>query len=104
MMDRQIGDQTSLFYEFRHDDRIPEGASVGRINLFLTPVFGCMPEHAYYSEIGRPSIDPALMVRMLIVACCYGLRSEQKLNRKVSCIWLREEQGHHTKSPEEDFV
>ena len=38
---------------------------------------------AYYSEIGRPSIDPELMIRMLIVGYCYGLRSERKLTQEV---------------------
>jgi transposase-like protein DUF772 len=37
----------------------------------------------YYSEIGRPSIDPELMVRVLIVGYCYGLRSERKLTQEV---------------------
>jgi Transposase domain (DUF772) len=77
MMGRQIGDQTSLFYEFRLDDRIPKEHLLRRINLFLTPVLGGMHEQlaSYYSEIGRPSIDPELMVRMLIVGYCYGLGS-----------------------------
>ena len=34
---------------------------------------------AFYSEIGRPSIDPELMIRMLIVGYCYGVRSERRL-------------------------
>jgi transposase len=37
----------------------------------------------YYSEIGRPSVDPELMIRMLIVGYCYGLRSERKLTQEV---------------------
>jgi hypothetical protein len=38
---------------------------------------------ALYSEIGRPSVDPELMIRMLIVGYCYGLRSERKLTQEV---------------------
>jgi transposase len=85
MMGRQIGDQTSLFYEFRLDDRIPKGHLLRRINVFLTAVLDSMHEQLapYYSEIGRPSIDPELMVRMLIVGYCYGLRSERKLTQEV---------------------
>jgi transposase len=90
MMGRQIGDQASLFYEFRLDDRIPKEHLLRRINLFLTPVLGGMhlggmheQLATYYSEIGRPSIDPELMVRMLIVGYCYGLRSERKLTQEV---------------------
>jgi transposase len=73
MMGQQIGDQTSLFYEFRLDDRIPKEHLLRRIDLFLTPVLGGMHEQlaSYYSE-GRPSIDPELMVRMLIVGYCYA--------------------------------
>ena len=37
----------------------------------------------YYSEIGRPSVDPELMIRMLIIGGCYGLRSERKLTQEV---------------------
>src|SRR4051794_15778826 len=37
----------------------------------------------YYSEIGRPSVDPELMIRMLIVGYCYGLRSDGKLTQEV---------------------
>ena len=85
MMGRQTGDQTSLFYEFRLDDRIPKDHLLRRINLFLTSVLDGMHEQlaSYYSEIGRPSIDPELMVWMLIVGYCYGLRSERKLTQEV---------------------
>ena len=37
----------------------------------------------YYNEIGRPSVDPELMIRMLIIGSCYGLRSERKLTQEV---------------------
>jgi hypothetical protein len=69
MMGRQIGDQASLFYEFRLEDRIPKDHLLRRINVFMTPVLSDMREQLkpYYSEIGRPSIDPELMIRMLIV-------------------------------------
>jgi transposase len=85
MMGRQIGDQTSLFYKFRLDDRIPKGHLLRRINVFLTPVLDNMHVQLapYYSEIGRPSIDPELMIRILIVGYCYGFRSERKLTQEV---------------------
>jgi transposase len=38
---------------------------------------------SYYSDIGRPSVDPELMIRMLIVGYCYGLRSERRLIQEV---------------------
>jgi hypothetical protein len=37
----------------------------------------------YYSDIGRPSVDPELMIRMLIVGYCYGIRSERRLTQEV---------------------
>jgi transposase len=85
MMGRQIGDQASFFYEFRLDDRVPQEHLLRRINRFLTPVLDGMHEQLrpYYSEIGRPSIDPELMIRMLIVGYCYGLRLERKLTQEV---------------------
>jgi transposase len=85
MMGRQRGDQTSLFYEFRLEDRIPKDHLLRRINVFVTPVLGEVREQLqpYYSEIGRPSVDPELMLRMLIIGYCYGLRSERKLTQEV---------------------
>jgi transposase len=85
MMGRQGGDQASLFYEFRLEDRIPKDHLLRRINSFVTPVLGDVREQLqpHYSEIGRPSVDPELMLRMLIVGYCYGLRSERKLTQEV---------------------
>ena len=85
MMGRQRGDQTSFFYEFRLDERIPKEHLLRRIDVFVTPVLADMREQLkpYYSEIGRPSVDPALMIRMLIVGYCYGLRSERQLTQEV---------------------
>jgi transposase len=84
-MGRQSGDQASFFYEFRLDDRVPKNHLLRRINLFVTTALAYVHEQLdrYYSEIGRPSIDPELMIRMLIVGCCYGLRSERKLTQEV---------------------
>ena len=86
MMGRQIGDQASLFYEFRLDDLVPKIHLLRRMNVFVTAVLADMHEQLkpYYSEIGRPSVDPELMIRMLIVGYCYGLRSERKLCEEVT--------------------
>jgi hypothetical protein len=75
MMGRQTGDQASLFYEFRLDDRIPKDHLLRRINVFVGPVMGGVRGRlkSYYSEIGRPSIDPELMIRMLIVGYCFAM-------------------------------
>src|ERR1700719_4680243 len=85
MMGRGSGDQASLFYEFRLDDRVPKNHLLRRINVFVTAVLADVHEQLapYYSEIGRPSVDPELMIRMLIIGYCYGLRSERRLTQEV---------------------
>ena len=85
MMGRQSGDQAILFYEFRLDDRVPKNHLLRRINVFVTSALADVHEQPdpYYSEIGRPSVDPELMIRMLIVGYCYGLRSERRLTQEV---------------------
>jgi len=85
MMGRQSGDQASLIYEFCLDDRVPKNHLLRRIDVFVTAALADVHEQLdpHYSEIGRPSIDPELMIRMLIVGYCYGLRSERKLTQEV---------------------
>src|SRR5882762_9809653 len=85
MLGRQSGDQASLFYEFRLDDRVPKNHLLRRINVFVTAALADMHEllRPFYSDIGRPSVDPELMIRMLIVGYCYGLRSERKLTQEA---------------------
>src|SRR4029079_12507372 len=85
MMGRQRRDQGRLFYEFRLEDRIPENHLLRRMNVFVTVALADLHKdlERHYSEIGRPSVDPELMIRMLIVGYCYGLRSERKLCQEV---------------------
>src|SRR6202171_4766134 len=68
MMGRKHREQASLFYVFRLDDMIPKGHLLRRINVFVTSVLGDLHEQLgpFYSDIGRPSIDPELLIRMLI--------------------------------------
>ena len=56
MMGRQTGDQASLFYEFRLEDRVPKDHLLRRINVFVTMVLCDVHEQLkpHYSEIGRP--------------------------------------------------
>jgi transposase len=71
MMGRQGRDQGKLFYEFRLEDRIPENHLLRR------------GWESFYSDIGRPSVAPELMIRMLVVGYCYGIRSERRLTQEV---------------------
>jgi transposase len=85
MMGRQTGDQSQLFYAFNLEERIPDRHLLRRINPIVAGVLGPVREKLkpFYSEIGRPSIDPELMLRMLIVGYCYAVRFERKLCEEV---------------------
>jgi transposase len=85
MMGRQRRDQGKLFYEFRLDDRIPKNHLLRRIDVFVTAALADLHQELepYYSDIGRPSVDPELMIRMLIVGYCCGIRSERRLTQEV---------------------
>jgi transposase len=85
MMGRQTGDQSQLFDLFNLEERIPAGHLLRRINPVVTGVLADLHEKLapFYSEIGRPSIDPDLMIRMLIVGYCYGIRFERRLCAEV---------------------
>src|SRR5215468_2858756 len=83
MMGRLKHEQEQLFYEFRLDEVVPDDHLVRGIAgvLDLSWVRGELA--SYYSPLGRPSIDPLLMIRMLIVGYVFGIRSERLLCREV---------------------
>jgi transposase len=82
MGERQIG-QEALFYEFSLERHVPGTHLLRSIERFVA-LDGLRRELApFYSEIGRPSIDPELMIRMLIVGYCLGIRSERRLCEEV---------------------
>jgi transposase len=85
-MGRQDRDQGQLFYEFSLDEMIPRDHLLRRINVFATAVLADLHEQlkAFYSDIGRPSVDPELMIRMLLVGYCYGIRHERRLCQEVA--------------------
>jgi transposase len=86
MMGRQDRDQRQLFYEFSLDEVIPRDHLLRRINVFATTVLADLHEQLkpFYSDLGRPSIDPELMIRMLLVGYCYGIRHERRLCQEVA--------------------
>jgi transposase len=65
---------------------IPTDHLLRRINVFATAVLTDLHEQlkAFYSDIGRPSVDPELMIRMLLVGYCYGIRHERRLCQEVT--------------------
>jgi len=85
MMGRRDRDQASLFYDFNLDEAIPENHLLRRLDVFVRMVLADLHEQLqpFYSDIGRPSVDPELMMRMLIVGYCYGIRHERKLCEEV---------------------
>src|SRR6187401_2244256 len=83
MMGQRGGSQDRLFYSFNLDDHVPREHLLRGIDRFFG--LGELRRHLapYYSHTGRPSIDPELMVRMLIVGYCFGIRSERRLCDEV---------------------
>src|SRR5216683_1556328 len=83
MMGRLKGEQAQLFYQFELDDAVPEDHLVRKIDAALD-LFWLRGELApHYSSMGRPSIDPELMIRMLVVGYVFAIRSERLICREV---------------------
>ena len=83
MMGRQHSDQGPLFYEFCLDEAVPEDHLVRKINAILDLSWVYVELEPHYPTLGRPSVDPVLMIRMLIIGYVFGLRSERLLCREV---------------------
>ncbi len=83
MMGSQSGMQASLFYEFNLEDHVPKDHLLRSIDRFID--LADIRRHLahFYSPIGRPSIDPELMIRMLLVGYVMGIRSERRLCDEV---------------------
>jgi transposase len=79
MMGRLETDQRRLFYDFNIEDVVPQDHLVRKIDAVVD--FGWLRDELapYYSHTGRPSIDPELMLRMLIVGYVFAIRSERQL-------------------------
>jgi hypothetical protein len=75
--------QEVLFYGFSLERHVPDNHVLRRIDRFVD--LSDLRAHLgpYYSDVGRPSIDPELMIRMLIVGYCFGIGSERRLCDEV---------------------
>jgi transposase len=73
MMGQQAGIQDRLFYSFNLDHHVPADHLLRRIDRFLD--LGGLRRHlaSFYSHTGRPSVDPELMIRMLVIGYCFGI-------------------------------
>ena len=83
MMGRQSADQRRFFYDFSLADHVPSDHLLRRIDGLLDLDEVRERLKAHYSHLGRPSVDPELMIRMLIVGYCFGIRSERRLCEEV---------------------
>ncbi len=79
---RQVA-QGALFYEFSIDGFVPQDHPVRGIDRFLDLKDVRSLLAPFYSSHGRPSIDPELMNRMLLLGYCQGIRSERRLCQEV---------------------
>jgi transposase len=83
MMGRQEDQQQSLFYDFCLEDHVPEDHLLRQIAKVLDLGDVRRQLAPYYSAMGRPSLDPELMIRMLLIGYLYGIRSERRLVEEV---------------------
>jgi len=83
MMGQQGDGQDRLFYSFNLDDHVPQDHLLRGVDRFLD--LSELRRHLapFYSHTGRPSVDPELMIRMLLVGYCLGIRSERRLCEEV---------------------
>ena len=83
MMGERMVAQEALFYSFNLDRHVPADHLLRSIDRFVD--LSGIREHLkpFYSETGRPSIDPELMIRMLLIGYCFGIRSERRLCDEV---------------------
>jgi transposase len=83
MMGERMMAQEALFYEFSLERHVPCDHLLRSIDRFVD--LSSIREHLrpFYSEMGRPSVDPELMIRMLIIGYTHGIRSERRLCEEV---------------------
>lgn len=72
-----------MFYDFCLDDHVPANHQLRGIDRHLDLDCIRIALKPFYSSTGRPSIDPELMIRMLLVGYCMGVRSERRLCEEV---------------------
>ncbi len=83
MMGSRPEAQAALFYEFSLEDHVPRDHLLRSIDRFVD--LSSIRSHLadFYSHTGRPSVDPELLIRMLLVSYCFGIRSERRLCEEV---------------------
>src|ERR1700722_20188863 len=87
MMGRREGGQGQFFYSFDLEKVVPPNNLVRQIDGVLDLGWVHKELAPYYSHTGRPSIDPVLMIRMLIVGYVFAIRSERRAWAEAQSIW-----------------
>src|SRR5215813_5752458 len=83
MMGRLNHDQEQLLYSFHLDEAVPHDHPVRKIAAVLDLSWVHCDLAPFYPKMGRPSIDPELMIRMLVIGYVFAIRSERALCRDV---------------------
>jgi transposase len=83
LMGRRNQDQGHRFYEFYLDEAVPDDHLARKFGAVLDLSWVHVELAPYYAELGRPSIDPALMIRILIIGYVFVIRSERQICREV---------------------
>ena len=83
MMGRLNREQAQFFYSFSLEEIVPDDHLVRKIATFVDLAWVRKELAPYYSSTGRPSIDPELIIRMLIIGYVFAIRSERMLCREL---------------------
>lgn len=83
MMGERRAAQEALFYEFSLEGHVPSDHLLRKIDRFVDLESVREYLRPFYAETGRPSICPELMIRMLLIGYCLGIRSERRLCEEV---------------------
>lgn len=92
MMIGQHSRSETLFYYFRLEDQVSENHLLRLIERHVSFDFVRTQLKDSYSDTGRPSIDPELLLRILLIGYLYGITSERKLVKelRMHLAWRRE--------------
>ena len=83
MMGERLVRQDSLFYDVCLEDRVPADHLVRRLDAVLDLSWLRAELAPYYSHTGCPSVDPELLIRMMLIGYCYSIRSDRRLCQDV---------------------
>jgi len=90
----------SLFYYFRIEDQVPEHHLLRLLDRYIDFAFVRETLKESYSHTGRPSIDPEVLLRILLIGYLYGITSERRLVEDVGMHlayrWFTGGNPHHT--------